>query len=162
LPLNLALFSAHRFGMDLRSNDFQTGAVALPTFVADARSQTAVEVKAHPTHDGYYVATVPVGAGRFAVGVQLGALCEWVQIDEAGFYPVDDYIRHGEQARPAMIRAQLVCDGMEEQAPGLYRCAQGALMLAPPPKVSSDEPHLLAIVFRPLVWRHAIELRKAA
>jgi len=74
LPLNLSLFSANRFGLDLRSGDFRCGAVKLPVLLADDRSQTAIEVDAHLTHDGYYLATVPVGAGRFAVGVQFGAL----------------------------------------------------------------------------------------
>ncbi|SMF72587.1 HAD family hydrolase [Allosphingosinicella indica] len=161
LPLNLALFSVQRFGIDLRTSDFQVGQVSFPAFVADNKSQTTIRVSAHPTHDGYYLATVPVGAGRFAVGIQLGALCEWVQIDEVGFYPVDGFIPQKEGERATMLPAEVVRDGMHEQASGLFRCDAGALMLTPPPaKVS--EPHLLSIVFRPLVWREVAEMKQAA
>lgn len=162
LPLNLSLFSANRFGLDLRSSDFRTGAIKLPVLVADDRTQTMVEVEAHATHDGYYCATVPVGAGRFAVGVQFGAVCDWLQIDECAFHPVDGFgVSHGDKA-PAPIEAQVVREGMTEEAPGFFRCTPTALMLAPPPANVGTVPHLLAITFRPLVIRRAEELRAAA
>ena len=64
------------------------------------------------THDGYYLATIPVGAGRFAAGIQFGALCDWVQIDDAAFYPVAGFnpdrpadVRRRNPARPRCTRA---------------------------------------------------------
>ncbi len=162
LPLNLSLFSVQRFGLDLRASDFQVGQVGLPVFLADNRGQTGIRVSAHPTHDGYYLATIPVGAGRFAAGIQLGALCEWVQIDEVGFYPVEGFIAQRGELAAKMIPAEVVRDGMHEQAPGLFRCDPGALLLAPPAKGIDKKPHLLSIVFRPLVWREAAEMKRAA
>src|SRR5690606_27444911 len=88
LPLSLSLFSANRFGLDLRNADFRAASLKLPVMLADARGQAMIEVEAHATHDGYYLATIPVGAGRFAAGISFGALCDWVQIDECAFHPV--------------------------------------------------------------------------
>jgi FMN phosphatase YigB (HAD superfamily) len=161
LPLNLSLFSANRFGLDLRSGDFRTGAIKLPVLVADDRTQTMIEVEAHATHDGYYCATVPIGAGRFAVGIQFGAVCDWLQIDECAFHPVDGFAASMGEGAPEPIEAQVVREGMTEEAPGFFRCTPGALMLAPPPS-GVRTPHLLAVTFRPLVLRQQTALKKAA
>lgn len=162
LPLNLSLFSTNRFGLDLRKGDFRCGAVKLPVLLADDRSQTAIEVEAHVTHDGYYLATIPVGAGRFATGIQFGALCDWVQIDDVAFYPVAGFNPEiPADARPP-IPAPAVRDGMTEEAPGLFRCTSASLMLVPPAAGMSAEPHLLAITFRPILRRGEGTLRKAA
>lgn len=161
LPLNLSLFSVSRLGLDLRSSDFSARSIKIPVILADERGQAAIEVEAHPTHDGYYMAAIPVGAARFTVGVQLGAVCEWVQIEEAVFHDVEAFgkPRHKGPAVPA----QPIHEGMEEAASGMFRCDGNALMLAPPPIGTGDKPLLLALVFRPLVWRsQANEMRKAA
>lgn len=162
LPLNLAFFSAARFGLELRATDFQTGALILPVIVADDRSQTAIEVEAHVTHEGYYLATIPVGAGRYAVGVQFGAICDWLQIEEAAFYPVDRFSAKPGQEKAKPIQAAAIFEGMQEEASGLYRCNPGSLMLAPPTPAIGKAPHLLAITFRPIVRRQEGALRKAA
>ena len=161
LPLNLSLFSVSRLGLDLRSSDFSARSIKIPVILADERGQAAIEVEAHPTHDGYYMAAIPVGAARFTVGVQLGAVCEWVQIEEAVFHDVEAFgkPRHKGPAVPA----QPIHEGMEEAASGMFRCDGNALMLAPPPIGTGEKPLLLALVFRPLVWRsQANEMRKAA
>jgi hypothetical protein len=162
LPLNLALFSAVRFGLELRAGDFNTGALKIPVIIADDRSQTVIEIDAHVTHDGYYLATVPVGAGRYAVGVQFGAVCDWLQIEEAAFYPVDRFSARGGQTKAKPIAATTIFEGMEEEASGLYRCSPAALMLAPPIPAIGKAPHLLAITFRPILARQEGALRKAA
>jgi hypothetical protein len=162
LPLNLALFSAVRFSLELRASDFQTGALTLPVIVADDRSQTVIEVEAHVTHDGFYLVTIPVGAGRYAVGIQFGAICDWLQIEEAAFYPVDRFSGKGGQEKAKPIPATAIFEGMQEEASGLYRCTPNALMLAPPTPAISKGQHLLAITFRPIVRRHEDVLRKAA
>ncbi|HEY0116056.1 MAG TPA: hydrolase, partial [Allosphingosinicella sp.] len=82
----LAMYAATRHQFDLRPTDFQTDRIELQGFIADASSQMAVPIEAHATHDGYYQATVPIGAGRFAVGIQLGAAAEWLQIEEVAFH----------------------------------------------------------------------------
>lgn len=152
LPQMLAMLAANRHDLDLRAADFRAGTITLPGFVADAVSQTAVPIEAHATHDGYYLATVPVGAGRFAVGLQVGAIAKWLQVEEAAFYPVAAF--HGgagETGRPA----QILCDGMEEEAPGFYRCGEDGLILVPPPPppMKDIQMMLLAFVFRPVIRR---------
>jgi FMN phosphatase YigB (HAD superfamily) len=163
LPLNLSLFSTNRFALDLRSGDFRGAGLKLPVILADDRGQTIIETDAYPTHDGYYLATVPVGAGRFAAGIQLGALCEWAEIDQLAFYPVVGFSpdKPSDAARP--VAATALREGMTEEAPGLFRCTPGALLLVPPAAGLTAEPHLLAVTFRPIVRRDPqLALREAA
>ncbi len=162
LPFNLTLLSSQRFGLDLRGADLRGSALKLPVMLVDERSQTMTQVDAHATHDGYHVALIPVGAGRFAAGIQVGALCDWVQIDEAAFYPVARFTPQLGAEPCAPIPATMIREGMTEEAPGLYRCTEGALMMAPPLPSLAREPHLLAITFRPLLRRCTEALRKAA
>jgi hypothetical protein len=131
-------------------------------FLADNDGQVAIQSSAHVTHDGYYLATIPVGSGRFAVGVQIGALCEWLQIEEIGFYPVDGFIPKNGAAGARIVPAQVIKEGLHEQAPGLYRCDPDAMLLVPPPRGLGDTPHLLSFAFRPLAFRDQQLLRKAA
>ena len=152
LPLNLSLFSSSRLALDLRTRDFIVGARPIPVILADNASQGVVEVDAYPTHDGYFLAKIPVGAARFSVGVQFGRFAEWIQIEDASFHPVESFGRPTERSR---IHAQLIHEGMIEESPGLYRCGANGLSLVPPPQGTGDAPLLLAIVFRPLVWREA-------
>src|SRR3546814_14854506 len=121
LPLNLSLFSVSRLGLDLRSSDFSARGVKVPVILADERGQAAIEIDAHPTHDGYYMAAIPVGAARFTVGIQLGGLCEWVQVEDAVFHDVEVFGKPGKKG-PTVL-AQLIHEGMEEPAPGLFSCS---------------------------------------
>jgi FMN phosphatase YigB (HAD superfamily) len=162
LPLNLSLFNTNRFALDLRSSDFRSAALKLPVILADDRSQTVIEVDAWPTHEGYYLAAIPIGAGRFAAGIQFGALCDWVQIDDVSFYPVQGFSPDKPSDSVDPIAAASVREGMSEEAPGLYRCAPGALMLVPPVAGLGREPHLIALTFRPTVLADRIALKKAA
>ena len=162
LPTALALLGANRFDLDLRNADFRGPALTLPVMLADARGQAMIEVEAHATHDGFYLATVPVGAGRFAVGINFGAVCDWVQIDECAFHPVAAFGPRSREIAVAPIPAQPVREGMSEEGPGLFRCGPEALLLAPPPQNVGATPYLLALAFRPLVLKDRAALKKAA
>jgi hypothetical protein len=163
MPLNLSLFSTNRFALDLRSGDFRGAGLKLPVILADNRGQTMIEVDAWPTHDGFYLATIPVGAGRFAAGIQLGALCEWAEVDQLVFYPVKGFSPDKPADLAAPIAAAALHEGMTQEAPGLFRCSPGALMLVPPVPGLTAEPHLLSITFRPIVRRDPqLALREAA
>lgn len=162
LPLNLSLFSANRFGLDLRNSDFQSSSLTLPVMLADARGQVAIEVQAHATHDGFYLATIPVGAGRFSVGVHFGALCDWVEIEECAFHPVAAFSSEARELQLRAVEAQIMYEGMTEEGAGFYRCSAEALLFAPPP-AGVTAPHVLAVVFRPrLRVAGAIAQRAAA
>ena len=161
LPLALSFFSQRRFGLDLRHADFAAAPIALPVMLADATRQTIVEFDAHPTHDGYYLATVPIGAARFALGVQWGRLCEWVQIEEIGFHAVDGFRSAGLDT-PALPAVPL-WQGIEAAADGLYRCDPAGFMFVTPPPGDAGKPLMLAIVFRPVTRRvDEVALRRAA
>lgn len=163
IPLNLSMFSANRFALDLRNGDFRGRGLKVPVILADDRGQTMIEVDAWPTHEGFYVAAIPVGAGRFAAGIQLGAICEWAEVDELAFYPVTGFSPDKASDMADPIAATALREGMTEEAPGLFRCARGALMLVPPAPVLTAEPHLLSITFRPIVRRDPQKmLREAA
>lgn len=162
LPLNLSLFNTNRFALDLRSSDFRSGALKLPVILADNRGQTIIEVDAWPTHEGYYLAAIPIGAGRFAAGVQFGALCDWVQVDDVSFYPVKGFSPDKPSDSVDPLPAPAVHEGMSEEAPGLYRCSPASLMLVPPAAGLGAEPHLIALTFRPLVFADRVSFKKAA
>ena len=161
LPLALSFFSQRRFGLDLRHSDFAAAPITLPVMFADATSQTVVDIDAHPTHDGYYLAAVPIGARRFALGVQWGRLCEWVQIEEVGFHAVDAFRAAGADAAGTL--AEPLWQGMAPAADGLYRCDPAGFMFVTPPASDGTTPLMLAIVFRPVAYRKAeAALRRAA
>jgi FMN phosphatase YigB (HAD superfamily) len=155
LPINLSVFASRRFGLDLRKSDFDVGALKLPVMLMDARGEpVVVEIDAVPTIEGWYQALIPVGAAQYTAGVQLGRLCDWVQIEEASFHEVEEFLKPKER-EDGIDANGLLFEGMEEQAPGLYRCAAGeaAFLLVPPPSLSKGEPLLLSLVFRPVVRR---------
>lgn len=162
LPINLSLFASRRFGLDLRKSDFDVGAITLPVMLMGATSHAQVDIAAHPTSEGYYQALIPVGAGQYTVGIQLGLLYDWVQIEEASFHIVDEFMDPKEDE--GAIAAAPIYDAMEEVSPGLYRTAgANGFMLVPPPARTSSEPLLLSIVLRPVVARtEAIAALKAA
>ena len=161
LSLALSLASVGRFGLDLRHNDFEVGGIEVPVLLADAHGQTVITGQAHATHDGYYLLTVPAGTGNFAIGVQLGAVAEVVQVDEVAFYPVAKFTQFG--CKPAAAATPLF-DAMEEVAPGLHRARESGLVFVPPPAERVEHPMLLAVTFRPVVARtdSAPALKKAA
>jgi FMN phosphatase YigB (HAD superfamily) len=163
LPQQLAMFAATRHQFDLRPADFFGDGIQLSALLADAAGQTILPIEAQATHEGYYHATVPVGAGRFAVGLQLGAIAEWVQIEEAAFHSAAGLHDPVAAALTPAIPAQILCENMEEVSSGFYRCGEQALLLVPPPAGRVSEPMVLSLVFRPVVRRTPrIELREAA
>jgi hypothetical protein len=117
------------------------------------------EFTAYPTADGYYRVRVPVGLQRPTVAVQLGRICEWVQIEELSYTPIAE-LQPGREHQHTRT-AKAVTDAMEAAAPGLYRAEPNGLLMVPPP--DADEPVVLSLVFRPVVTRkEPAQLRAAA
>lgn len=150
LPLTLSLFAIGRYGLDLRQSDFQAGGIEVPLLVAGTTEQFVTAATAYPTHDGYYLLTVPMQARGFAVGVQFGAMAEIVQIASVGVHPATAFAL-AETAKS--LATSPILDGMERIADGLHRCSEQALLFVPPVATPLTEPLLLAIVFRPIVRR---------
>ncbi len=155
LPINLSIFASRRFGLDLRKTDFDVGAIQLPVLLMDHQGQhVSIDIDAVPTIEGYYQALIPIGQAQFTVGVQLGRIAEWVQIEETSFHPIEEFL--DARAREVSITAHAVADGMEDMGSGLMRCTAGeaAFLLVPPPAVApKGEALLLSVVFRPVIRR---------
>lgn len=158
LPVSLAAFTAARFKLDLRSTDFETGGIQVPVILASEDEQTVIDFTAHATAEGFYHVRVPIGARRPVVALQLGRMCEWVQVEEIGYLPIED-MKKGRSA--ITIAADASVDAMETMGPGLFRAAPTGLLIAAPPP--GNAPMVLSLVFRPVVTRKpGAELRVAA
>jgi FMN phosphatase YigB (HAD superfamily) len=156
LALKLSLLAHKRFGLTLKYADFIDQTISLPVIIADGRDVSTGSVTATPTHDGYYLAPIPVGDCRFSVGLQFGQLYDWVQIESATFMPVEQFL--SDKQRPGMHEAAAnpSLEGMEQAAPHLFRCAdEFSFMMVPPPARTGDQPMMLAVVFRPIAAREA-------
>lgn len=164
-PLTLSFFSAARFELDLWTSDFSVATIPVPVLLAAGSQQVGRAFDASPTHDGYHVVNIPVGAAKFDVGVQIGSLGEIIQIEQVAFYRLDDF-RPGRGVAPAPIAAAPVFDEMEEIADGLWRCGDRSLLFVPPPTGRFDSPLVLSVVFRPVVATSAasgtVAVRQAA
>ena len=133
----------------------------VPAILADANGEAMFDAEAFPTHDGFYAIALPVGAGRFTVGLRWGAAFECVQIESARFFVAESF---GMVSDNRSIPAPMVHDAMECVAGDLYRCAgETALSMIPPPRMKRDVDALLHIVFRPVVRRgEPVEMKQAA
>lgn len=156
LALKLSLLAHKRFGLGLKYADFIDQTISLPLIVADGREVSTGNVTATPTHDGYYIAPIPVGDCRFSVGIQFGQLFDFVQIDSAVFMPVDRFLSDKVVADSGEIEALPSLEGMTQAAPHLFHCAdEFSFMMVPPPPRQGDRQMMLAVVFRPIARREA-------
>lgn len=154
LPFSLSLLTQRRFDLDLRRADFRGSGVLLPIIVADGREVSTTHVEAHRTHDGFFAATIPVGASRYAIGVQFGRLYEWVEVQLASFQPARSPAEDsGKPGNCPFISALPTLEGIEAVSGNLMRCdeATGFMMVPPPPP--TGEALVLTVVFRPIVAR---------
>jgi FMN phosphatase YigB (HAD superfamily) len=154
LPLNLSIFASRRFGLDLRKADFDVGTIQVPVMLMDANGDhIALDCDAIPTVDGYYQALVPVGTAPLTIGLQLGRIAQWLQVDEASYHPIEEFLKA--QADEVTFPAQVIADGMADRG-GLLECTAGeaAFLLVPPTTADTGGvPLLLSLVFRPVVRR---------
>lgn len=158
LPVSIANFTASRFKLDLRTSDFEVGGIAVPAILATESAQSIGEFMAWPTADGYYRLRIPVGLQRPTVAIQIGKVCEWVQVEELSYTPVSEMKPGREQE--STRKAKAMSDGLETMAPGLFKAtAAGMFVISPPPV---DEPVVISLVFRPVVQRKTVELKAVA
>ncbi|NIJ20783.1 FMN phosphatase YigB (HAD superfamily) [Sphingomonas naasensis] len=156
LALKLSLLAHKRFGLSLKYVDFIDQTISLPLILADGRDVTTGNVTATPTHDGYYIAPIPVGDCRFSVGIQFGQLFDFVQVDSVMFMPVDRFLSDKVVADNREIEGLPSLEGMTQAAPHLFHCAdEYSFMMVPPPPRQGDRQMMLAVVFRPIAKREA-------
>jgi FMN phosphatase YigB (HAD superfamily) len=154
LYLNLALMTARCFGLSLSKSDLEVGATTLPVFLVHEGTRHPIDVEAVPTVDGYYHAMIPVGAARFAAGIRIGEIAEWLQIEEASFHPVEQAM--ATRVKDGGIEAKVSVQGMAEVSPGLFHAANAdGVLLYDPPARKAESNLVLSLVFRPVVRRDA-------
>ncbi|WP_294330254.1 HAD family hydrolase [uncultured Sphingomonas sp.] len=159
LPVKLALLAQKRFGLPIKYADFVDSTIALPLIVADGVHASTGAVTATPTHDGYYMAPIPIEDCRFSVGIQFGQLFDWVQIESATFLPVDRFLAELQRSGAEEVVARPSLEGMHQVAPNLFHCDnEFAFMMVPPPPRVDDRPMVLQLVFRPIARRETAVL----
>lgn len=154
MPIRLSLLTQKRFGLPFKYADFVDSTISLPLIVADGTTASTGTVTATPTHDGYYLAPIPIGDCRFSVGVQFGQLFDWVQVESAVFMPVERFLSETQRPGEEEQDAAPSLEGMVQAAPHLFHCEnEFAFMMVPPPPRADDRPMMLAITFRPIARR---------
>ncbi|MEO0464058.1 MAG: HAD family hydrolase [Pseudomonadota bacterium] len=153
MSTRLALMAHKRFGLGLTYADCAPRSLSLPVFHVSGEASATSTLEARATHDGFFVARIPLSAEAGAVALHLGPRLEWVEIAEVACVPVATLSKGerepGDGATPPLTPS-LQYDAMREHAPGLYECeSENALMLIMPPPLP-PEPHMLEIVLRPL------------
>ncbi|WP_084580152.1 HAD family hydrolase [Sphingomonas azotifigens] len=156
MPIKLSLLAQARFGLPLKYGDFVDSTISLPLIAADGVHASTGAVTATPTHDGYYLAAIPIQDCRFSIGVQFGQLFDWVQVQSASFLSVEDFLEEVRRSPNNEIAAKPSLEGIQQVAPHLYHCEnEFAFMMVPPPPRIDDRPMMLALVFRPIAYRVA-------
>jgi FMN phosphatase YigB (HAD superfamily) len=147
----LTLLASRRFGLPFAFADFTDNAIALPVIYAAGGDVTQRTVQARATHDGYYLAAIPIGDCRFSVAVQFGAEYEYVQVDSVNAIPVERFLDDRVYGDDAQAPLPVTPENMQQLSIDLYRCGDeaGFLMIDPPARVD-DTPMMVAVVFRPV------------
>ena len=159
LPIGLGMFAAARFDLDVRLTDYETGGIDVPVIAVAGAEHALKNYTASRTVDGYYRLQIPLASARHGVGIQLGQLCSWVQIEALEATLVSHL--DARLAKNSTIAVTAVPDGMEQVAPDLYRVSPEGLLFVSPLDIA--EPALLSLVFRPLRGRdEPVALRAAA
>ncbi len=158
MSTRLSLFTQMRFGLGLTYDDFAPAQIGIPALYVGAVDSSRAKIAAKPTHDGYFAARLPIGDAGQAIALQIGAACEWVEIESVTRAPIKS-LKGGalNDDIPVPIAAQL--DAMSEHAPGIYECnGENALILVTPDATPrSGDPQMIEIVFRPLRLRGAAQ-----
>lgn len=156
LAPKMTLMTHKRFGLDFRFSDFSDSTVDLPVIFIDHQSGDLSEqiITATATHDGFFVAAVPLGDCRYSVALRLAQNHEWVELDSIRAMPVDDFLGNDPLAPTRATELDCVAEGIEAVTDRLLRCHDkaGFLMVNPPARIG-DRPMMLAVVFRPLAGR---------
>jgi len=146
LPTGLGMFAAARFDLDVRLADYQSGGMDVPVIAISGAEHLLTKYSASRTVDGYYRLQLPIASAQHGVGIQLGQLCSWVQIEALEAMPMADMRQPVERRRQIAVTA--VPDGMEQVASDLYRVSPTGLLFVSP--LAITEPVLLSLVFRPI------------
>jgi FMN phosphatase YigB (HAD superfamily) len=151
LAPKLTLLANRRFGLPFKFADFSDASITLPVIYIAGEELVQQSVEARATHDGYYLAAVPIGDCRFSVALQFGSEYEYVQIDSANAVPVAAFLDDEIREDAAQVPVATTAEAMQQLSIDLYRCNDegGFLMIEPPARID-DTPMMVAVVFRPI------------
>jgi hypothetical protein len=158
LAPRLTLFAAKRWGLPFSFADFAGKGLDLPVIFIAGEEVAQQAITATPTHDGWYLAAIPIGDCRFSAAICFGAIAEWLELGPVRALPMDDFLAEIPDAGAHALPLEPSPDGMESPAPGLWRCAEaGGFLMVPPPARTDDTPMLLTVPFRPIIRRPIIQ-----
>lgn len=160
IDLVTTIIAQQRFAWDLSMEDLSHRRLRLPIMLSKDGTVSPNTLEARPTYDGFYAATVPIGAGDLEFAIQFGALFTWLQLDSVTLLPIDDMYRKRnvfDRSRAAEIDllADLVLDKIQAFDDGLLHCsAESAFAFVPARgRCLSPGHHVCHVVFRPLAYR---------
>ncbi|BBC72160.1 hydrolase [Altererythrobacter sp. B11] len=156
LATRLSLLTQRRFGLPLTFSDMADATIDLPVVFADREQATPQIVTATATHDGFFLAAIPVGAGQYSVALQFGALFDWFELDSLSFHRVDEFLTAKPDDQRLELAAEPELDGITRAGGRLMQAdsATGFVMVHPP-QIADPGQMLLACVFRPTVVRQS-------
>jgi FMN phosphatase YigB (HAD superfamily) len=154
LATSLSMLALKRFNLGLTFADFSDRTITVPLLVADGHEVAVETIVATPTHDGYFVAAVPIGASRFTVALQFGKLYDVVEIHSVQFRPVAVILNRAVAPGTDVVTAAPTLEGMAELAPHIFHCGdRDGFMMVPPPAGAERRDLVLEVVFRPIAER---------
>lgn len=151
LELGLAMFSTYRFGLGFVRGDWSLREQPFTVLMLHGERATRQRIAARYTYDGCYRLVVPLGDGRFDVGLMPADEQRMLQIVDARVVEVAG-LGDGERSAEAVdVSGHLVLDGLEHLGDGvLRRSAPTSLILLPGGTVSGSARLALDLVVRPL------------
>lgn len=149
LPLALANLAATRVAAPLTFGDVTQGAAYVPVvFVRDGEDARA-QCPARVTHDGFRALAIPLGRARDPVAVQIGAVGRHVEVTAIYACRTADFVLSRVRATRDEYPLVPMLDGIEECAPGLWRCASAyAFALLRPPALPAIDDLMLVMIYR--------------
>ncbi len=160
LDLVTTLVAQQRFAWDLSIDDLSHRRLRLPIMLSKDSTVSPNWVEARPTFDGFYAATVPVGAGELEFAIQFGVLFNWLQLDSVTLLPIGDMYRRrnvfdASRAPEIDLTADLILDNIQPFGDGLLHCSAKSAFVFVPARGHCLGPghHVCRVVFRPLAHR---------
>ncbi|MEM6266476.1 MAG: HAD family hydrolase [Pseudomonadota bacterium] len=150
----ISLLAQKRFGLGLTYTDNSGEPLQIPAFYVGNNDSIAFPLEARATHDGYYVARLPLSPKGEAIAVQIGAGFAWVEIVSVVRSPIDT-LKGGLDNDFAPRQLKAVADGLVEHTPGIFECAErtGVILIGPQGLEPCETADMVEIVLRPLRLR---------
>jgi FMN phosphatase YigB (HAD superfamily) len=157
---SVMLLAQRRFGMEMRREDFGHQERTLPVMVVSAHESIVTDIKIEPTHDGWWLAILPVTERPSSFGLMFGSRYRWVQLERVERVPVQRLFVDGGEKHAVDLREELTHEGMVVHEGGLLECSseQAFTFIAPQ---SGSLGKTIAVVFRPVVERPAAQAEPA-